>query len=58
MCECLNPFCDEDHAPFVPTDIENLEAPDDWVSPQAPEYSERDDEAFNEMVWQDAAGLS
>jgi len=30
----------------------------DWEGPQGPEYSERDDEAFDEMLWQDAAGFS
>jgi hypothetical protein len=29
---------------------------DDWEGPQEPEYSERDDEAFDEMVRDDMAG--
>ena len=58
LCTCVNPFCGEDHAPFVPAT--DLVAPDDlldWEGPMHPEYSEYDAEAYDEMVAQDMAGL-
>jgi len=33
-------------------------SPDDWEGPPQPEYSERDDEAYDEMVRQDLEGRS
>jgi hypothetical protein len=60
ICDCTNPFCDNRHASLdfsvALDDLETIVAPDDlddWEGPALPEYSERDEEAYLEMLRDD-----
>ena len=54
---CQNPFCDVSHPYPAPTLVDGDYDPDsDWEGPQAPEYSEYDAEAFDEMAQDDLLG--
>lgn len=61
LCICTNPFCGDDHAPYIaeaPTEAEILahDVDGDWEGPPQPEYTESDFEAYDEMVRDDMRG--